>query len=176
MEIIAVLFTLISVYLTIKSNIWCWITGIIGILAYLYIFYTQQLYAQSVLQIVFIVQSIYGWIYWDFNEKIIYNWIEPKKMILHLSTILVLTIILTLFLSKGSDPQPALDILTSLLSILAMWYMSRKIIFHWIIWIITDLFLIIMFSHQNLFWSVALYFVLMVMCVNGLSTWDNSEK
>ena len=37
LEIIAMTFTLICVYLTSKQNIWCWATGIVGVIAFLII-------------------------------------------------------------------------------------------------------------------------------------------
>jgi nicotinamide mononucleotide transporter len=171
MEIIAVIFTLISVYLTIKSSIWCWSTGIIGIVAYLYIFLIQHLYSQSALQIFFIIQSIYGWYYWGKNKEVKYNWISTKKLIIDLVAVLTLLSIFTLLESKTNNPQPMLDVLTTLLSLLATWYMAKKIIFHWLIWIICDIFTVLLFMNQKLYWSAGLYTLLMIMCINGLITW-----
>ena len=171
-EIIAVLFTLISVHLTIKSNILCWPTGIIGVLAYLYIFYTQNLHFQSLLQLFFVVQSLYGWYYWDNNKKIVYNWISPLKLVDDLCGVLVLLILINILLkSKIDNPQLTLDILTTLLSLLATWYMAKKVIFHWLVWIICDIFMILLFMKQGLYWSAGLYTLLMFMCINGLVTW-----
>ena len=42
-EIIAVLFSILSVYLTAKKNPLCWPAGIVGVLAYSWIFYTDDL-------------------------------------------------------------------------------------------------------------------------------------
>ena len=53
MEIIAVIFSLICVYLTVKKNIWAWGTGLIGVIAYAFVFYDNQLYADFGLQFIF---------------------------------------------------------------------------------------------------------------------------
>lgn len=172
MEIIAVIFTLLSVYLTIRLNIWCWLTGIIGIIAYLYIFFTQHLYAQSILQLIFIIQSIYGWYYWDKYKKMVYNTLSYKRILIDLSIVIILSIIFSIFLSKTNNPQPTLDIVTTLLSLLATWYMAKKIIFNWIIWIIADIFSIILFINQGLYYSSFLYIILMIMCINGIIVWN----
>ena len=64
MEIIAVLFSLISVWLTSKDKIWCWPTGIIGVIAFACLFYTKGEWANVGLQFIFLFQSISAWINW----------------------------------------------------------------------------------------------------------------
>ena len=173
-ETLAVLFTLISVYLTIKSNILCWLFGIIGIILYLFIFFKSNLYMQSALQIIFLIQSIFGWYYWDLNKEEIYKFISGRALVIDIIVSIILISISTFFISKNNknvDPQPLLDSITTVLSILATWYMARKVIYHWIIWIIVDIFSIILFLSQHLYYSVGLYILLMFMCVNGMISW-----
>ena len=174
-EIIAVIFTLLSVYLTIKIKIINWPVGIIGILGYAILFFQQHLYAQLVLQVIFILQSIYGWIYWqrDKYNKVIF--IEPVKMIIHIIIIMILTPILSFFLKEyTNNPQPELDAVTTLLSLLATWYMAKKIIYNWLIWLLTDFFFVVMFMKQHMYWSVALYLFFIFLVIKGLIQWAKS--
>ena len=67
MEIVATIFTLLCVYWSVNKNILTWLASIIGAVAYMYIFVEQNMWAQSVLQIVFIAQSLYGWVNWSKN-------------------------------------------------------------------------------------------------------------
>src|SRR5665647_1701525 len=69
LEILAVIFTLASVYLTTKNKVSNWPIGIFGIIFYLVVFFQVYLYAQVILQIVFLLQSLYGW----------YNWAKLKN-------------------------------------------------------------------------------------------------
>jgi nicotinamide mononucleotide transporter len=172
MEIIAVIFSLWSVYLAIKVNIWTWLIGLIGILAYFIIFTENHLYAQVVLQVIFFGQSIYGWIYWYSNEKKRPSFtIKPLRLIIDLAVVGVLTPVLALILRSTNDPQPIFDAVTVLLSILATWYMIKKCIFNWLVWCIADVFFIIMFLNQKMYWSAGLYTIFALLSIKGVIQW-----
>lgn len=178
MEIIAVIFSLLSVILTIRTKVLCWPVGMVGILAYFIIFINEQLYAQAILQTIFIAQSIYGWIHWGLNtDKKPSFTITPLHLLFHLLIVWVLTLILTLILDKHTnDPQPAFDAITTLLSILATWYMIKKCSFSWLVWIIVDIFFVIMFMNQGMYWSAGLYFIFTILAIKGLIEWTKNTK
>ena len=60
-EVFAVIFLLLSVALAVKNNILTWGTGIISNVIYMYIFYNLNIFGNSFIQAVFILQSIHGW-------------------------------------------------------------------------------------------------------------------
>src|ERR1051325_9192672 len=68
-EVLAVVFSLVCVLLTIKENIWQWSVGILGVVFYLFVFYQAKLYANMGLQAVFIALQIYGWYEWLYGGK-----------------------------------------------------------------------------------------------------------
>jgi nicotinamide mononucleotide transporter len=172
MEIIAVIFSLWSVYLAIKINIWNWVVGVVGILAYMIVFTQNHLYAQAVLQVVFFGQSIYGWIYWYNNEKKHPSFtITPLRLIIDLVVVGALTPVLALILQNTNDPQPTFDAITTLLSILATWYMIKKCTFNWLVWCIADIFLVMMFINQKMYWSAGLYLIFTLLAIKGLTQW-----
>lgn len=63
-ELIATVFGVITVYLTVKQNIWLFPTGIVMVTLYIFIFYEAKLYSDMLLQIIFISMNVYGWYYW----------------------------------------------------------------------------------------------------------------
>ena len=63
-EIIAAIFGLVSVWLTVKENIWCWPTGLIMVFLYIFVFYEAHLYSDVILQVIYIFLQIYGWYIW----------------------------------------------------------------------------------------------------------------
>lgn len=176
MEIIAVIFSLLSVLLAIKIKVLNWPVGIIGILAYMVVFYNNHLYAQAALQIIFIGQSIYGWYYWNKNKTKHPSFIiTPLRLLFDLLIVWVLTLILAICLKKHTnDPQPAFDAITTTLSILATWYMTKKCNYSWLIWIIVDIFFIFMFMFQEMYWSAGLYFIFMLLSIKGLLQWTKN--
>lgn len=177
MEILAVILTLICVIITIKSHILCWPVGILASLAYMYVFYHEHFYFQFGLQIVFIGQSVYGWVYWGKNKEITITNITLQTILKPLTIILFLTIILSVVLNNKTDnPDLTLDILTTLLSLLGMWYLAIKNVFGWLVFMMADIFFIIMFMNQEMYWSTGLYLILLVLATKGLTKWTKNIK
>lgn len=172
-ESIAVIFSLLSVFLTVKNNIWCWPTGIIGIFFYSIIFYQNNLWVNMYLQFLFIIQSTIGWILWkkSIEDKIQIKWLKNDiKLIFSLSTIVISIIFLTFFESH-KDSSPYIDSITSALSISAMLLLSIKKIDNWIYWILADIIYIYLFYAQGLYLSSALYSIFLLLAVFGLINW-----
>lgn len=176
-EIIAVVFSLISIVQTIQQNYWCWITGIIGIVAYLFLFQEQKLYCQMILQIVFIIQSIYGLLNWGKtkNHLPVTTLSNTKFGWYILTTGIISFIMLGILRDNFNSSQPVLDVVTTTLSLLATWYLTKKYIDNWIIWIVTDFFFIIMFINQHLFLSAFLYFIFLLLAIKGFISWRKSS-
>ena len=170
-EIIAVIFSLISVVYTVKKNIWSWISGIIGIVFYGIIFYQTKIYSNLFLQFLFIGQSIYG----------IYNWKEntddgelkvetsKDKIKILLNTIFIFLLLRFVFRGNYKD----MDAMTTSLSIVAMYLLSKRKIENWILWIIADIIYIYMFFIQGLYLSSLLYLVFLILCIIGYKKWSN---
>lgn len=64
-ELVATTTSIICVWLTIRRHIFSWIIGIVGIIAFIYVFYEVKLYGDMFLQFVYLAQSVYGWWYWQ---------------------------------------------------------------------------------------------------------------
>src|ERR1700750_19883 len=60
----AVILSVAEVFLAKVNNIWLYPTGIAGTLIGIYVLLAAQLYAESALNVYYVVMSIYGWVYW----------------------------------------------------------------------------------------------------------------
>ena len=175
-ELIAVVLTLLSVWLISKRNIWCWPVGIIASLSYMWFFKTTSSIANMWLQLVYVSQSIYGWYFWKKkeNEKFLIS-ITPKRFIIDLSIVFLISMFLSFYLSKNTnDMQPTYDAITTLLSLLGTWYLSRKNAWGWVTFLMADVFFVSMFLSQDKYLSAFLYTFLMGMCVYGLFEWSKT--
>jgi len=175
-EIIAVLFSLISVILTVKNNIWCWSTGIIGIIFYAIIFYQNQLWGNMSLQILFISQSMLGWYNWNRPSKYPTKWLQKKNRMLIFSTTSALAILVYIFTKGLGGKMPYFDGLTTSLSIMAMMLMAYRKIDNWILWIIVDIIFIWFFYTNALYLSSVVYFIFLLLSISGLLQWKKSIK
>jgi nicotinamide mononucleotide transporter PnuC len=64
LEILATIFGLWSVICYVRESVWSWPTGLINVALYIALFWSGGLYAETGLQIIFVVLQIYGWWLW----------------------------------------------------------------------------------------------------------------
>lgn len=171
-ELISVISTLLCVWLTTKVNILSWPVGIVAIIGYSYIFYTKNLYYESALQIVFLIQSIYGWYYWKRKDNIKPHMGSIKTFLKYMFCVLILSIPMIYIMDKyTNNPDPASDTITTLLSIVGMIYLIKKDTLNWLIWTITNVFFVHLFINQQMWWSAGLYTILLALSIKGLREW-----
>lgn len=98
-EIIGAIAGLLYVYLEIVQKRSMWIVGGISALIYVTVFLDSGLYAASILQVCFLLMSIYGWILWgksgeeSDSEKV--KRLGRKKMIFSILASTLLYVIVT---------------------------------------------------------------------------------
>jgi nicotinamide mononucleotide transporter len=62
-------FGILSVYLSVKKNIWVYPAGIISTAIYIYIMFNAGYLGDMMINFYYTVMSIYGWILWSENSK-----------------------------------------------------------------------------------------------------------
>lgn len=176
LQVIALLFTLISVYLSAKRHISTWSVGIIGIISFFLLFLDEKLYFQASLQVVFLLQSLYGWYLWsksntnhDFNVKII----EKSRLYTHFFTILVVGLVVGYFMSvKTDDPLPYLDAISTAMAILATYYLGKTYIQVWFVWMIVNILIFIISLKQGMYMISYLELILFMLSWYGYINWS----
>ena len=177
LEIFATVFTLICVWLTVKRSIWCWPAGIIGVSAYFFVFFEAKLYADMGLQLIFLVQSIYGWYFWlhgkqDDEEKVPIRLLNPKERLFAGLLIAVLVAVIGTLTARLTDTDVAyLDATVASISLVANLLLARKILDNWALWIFVDVVYIGLFYYKGLYLTSALYLVFFFMATAGLLQW-----
>lgn len=165
-ELIAVIFSLISVILTIKVSKYCWYFGIIGVIFYMIVFYQSKLWGNFGLQFIFLLQNIIGIVNWNINNTKI-SYIKNKlKLIFY--TVLLYPIFY--IISKNSS-MPVCDSIITLFSIIATYLLVYKKIESWIYWLIVDIIAVYMFYKSELYLSTTLYFIFTITAIIGLINW-----
>jgi nicotinamide mononucleotide transporter len=177
MEIIATATTLLCVYWSVNKNIWSWVASIAGALAYMFIFIEQNMWSQTGLQLVFLIQSVYGWYNWSKNthdNKLKIETLRDQSLawsVVHVFSIIALWSI-CLFISLYTKSNlPYLDSILTTLSITATYYMARRILESWVFWIFVDISYVLMFLYLGLYLSACLYFILLLLAIKGFIEW-----
>ncbi len=180
-EIIAALLGIAGVYLTVRQSIWCWPVGLINVVLSLLVFFTSKLYADVVLQLFYLVMTLYGWYFWIYGGKRKFE--LPVRRITQRELLVMLLVgigasAITGFVFAGYTDAafPYWDSLLMVWGIIATWAMARKIIEHWIMWIVIDLNCSALYFCKQLYAFSPLYFIFTVLAVYGYITWKKEMK
>ena len=198
LEAIATLFGLLSVYFSIKKNIWVYPTGIISTILYVYILFNFGLLGDMMINVYYSVMSIYGWILWSKSSTdhvhVEVSWTTKKEWLLSGLLFFLSLIIVTIiyYYKPFIDNQFSMidvelglyhldwanwmDIFTTSLFLVGMWLMAKTRIENWIFWIIGDLICIPMMLYKGLGMTSVQYLFFTVMATIGYIQWKKNFK
>lgn len=180
-EIFAVLFGIISVYLSVRQNIWSWPTAIVNVTLYIIVFYEARLYADMGLQVIYIALSLYGWYEWLYGganrtELPVSRASRRLALLLPIIGIASTALLGTLLHRSTNAALPYLDSTTTSTSLIAQWMMTRKILENWLVWIAVDVVYIGMFAYKSLYLTAGLYAVFLVLSALGYRDWRRDYR
>jgi nicotinamide mononucleotide transporter len=174
-EILAVVATLASVWLSVRRNILTWPTGIVGVSAYFVVFLRERLYADMSLQVLFFVQCSYGWWAWRRSERRaeppIRRLTARGRVAVVVATAAVAWSVGTLLDRHTNASAPYWDATASVLSITANQLLARRLLENWVLWIVADAIYVGIFVWKSLYLSAALYALFLAMVIAGLRRW-----
>ncbi|KQS92604.1 nicotinamide riboside transporter PnuC [Chryseobacterium sp. Leaf394] len=198
LESIACILGIVSVYLSVKKNIWLYPTGIISTVIYVYILFNFGLLGDCLINVYYTVMSIYGWILWSKNSDDHIHVVVQKatkrdwlySVILFAVSMLLVTavyyykpLIDNNFSSDGIrfglyhlDWGNWLDVVTTSVFLIGMWLMAKRRVESWYFWILGDLICIPMMLYKELGITSVQYLVFTFMAINGLIAWNKSLK
>jgi nicotinamide mononucleotide transporter len=180
-EIFAVLFGIISVYLSVRQHIWSWPTAIVNVTLYIIVFYEARLYADMGLQVIYIALSLYGWYQWLYGgahrtELAVSRASRRLALVLPIIGVASTALLGTLLHRSTNAALPYLDSTTTSTSLIAQWMMTRKILENWLVWIAVDVVYIGMFAYKALYLTAGLYAIFLVLSAIGYRDWRRDYR
>jgi nicotinamide mononucleotide transporter len=176
-EISIFIFGVLSVYFAKKENILVYPTGIICTILSVYIMYNAKYYADMSINVYYSIMSVYGWFQWKkiTNGEVlsISRTSEREKIIglgLFLITGLICVLIYTFFDYK-LQLNNYLDVFTTSLFFTAMWYMARKKIENWTLWIVGNTFAVYIFFDRQLYIIAIQYIIFTILAISAYIEW-----
>jgi nicotinamide mononucleotide transporter len=180
-EVLAVVFGIVSVYLSTREHIWSWPTALVNVALYFVVFYETKLYADMGLQVVYFGLSLYGWYEWLYGGE---NRTElhvsrtsfrlgVRLLLIGIATAAVLGTILARFTDAA---LPYVDSATTSTSLVAQWMMTRKIVENWAVWMAVDVVYVGMFIFKHLYLTAGLYSVFFVLAAMGYVQWKRTHE
>lgn len=181
-EVLATLTGIIYLIYSVRGSILLWFFGIITSSLYVFVFFKAKIYADMSINIYYVFISIYGWFHWNWgkheNQKELPVSRIGRRQIVYLSIITIaLFVFIAFILEIFTDSDIAiLDAVTTSASITATWMLARKILEHWLIWIVVDALSIGLYIYKGLYPTVILFILYTSLALLGYIEWKKKWK
>lgn len=179
-EWLAMLCSILYVFLAAKGNVWCWLAGFISCLLFTFVFLYQQVYSQIVLNILYMLMAIFGWIMWmeprrDGQASVYVLW-SPKLHLLVNAVLLVVGYLMFLLVPPWFTQQASyLEFVLVLVSIFATVTTIYRVVESWIYWLLLDLLGVYLYWQAGS--TTLVYFVIhSVLAIYGLGQWRRFRR
>jgi len=186
LEIIAVVFGILSVWFSKKNNILVYPTGMISTSIFTYLLFKWSLLGDMMINAYYFMMSIYGWYIWTRKVNNIVTPISkvssPEKIISLIIFFFSLSFVYGIYnyFDKWGSYTSYIDNFTTAIFFVAMWLMANRKIESWIFWIIGNIISIPLYFYKGLTFTSIQYIIFTVIAISGYYTWkkilDNSNQ
>lgn len=186
LEGLAVLLGLAYVLLAAKESLWCWPAALLSSGIYCYLCLNAQLYAETGLQVFYLIMAIAGWWSWTGRKKNLSGTTEESLSIRQwpLKThilIILLNTIGTLLLGWALDiyteaANPFLDSFTTVFSLFTTWMVTRKVLENWLYWIVIDAASVYLYASRDLYLTALLFILYTFIAIAGYWKWHKNYR
>ena len=179
LQIVGTTFGLLYLWLEYRANIWVWVVGAIMPMVHGVLYLTNGIYADAAMQLYYVAAGIYGLVVWSRRPKhkddgkIKHT---PLRWVLPLVAVYaVLHVALYFGLAEFTDSRvPFLDSMSTALSIVAMWMLSRKLVEQWLVWLVVDAISVGLYLYKGIPITAALYGLYCILALAGYMRWRRS--
>jgi nicotinamide mononucleotide transporter len=178
LEIIAILFSIVSVIYSLKNKVWVFPTGIISTALYVYLLFTWGLLGDMIVNIYYFIMSAYGWYIW--TKKVDDTSVTPishttKKehvstIFIFIGTLLFILSIYTVF-DKWKDWTAYVDTFTTGVFFVGMWLMAKRKIENWLYLLLGNIISVPLYFYKGYTLSSFLYIAFSILAVFGYLEW-----
>ena len=181
LEIIAVLFGLVSVIFATKNNILVYPTGIISTIIFVYLLDKWGLVGDMLINAYYTTMSIYGWYIWtrksEGESEFPISKVTAKEIyygiVIFLITIVFVVVVYKYF-DKFTDWTNYVDTFTTGIFFVGMWLMAKRKIENWILWIIGDLISVPLYFYKGYTFTSIQFAIFTIIAIYGYLEWKKN--
>lgn len=168
---------ILCVWLAAKNNILNWPIAIVSVTIYIFIFFESKLYADMGLQVYFLLTNLYGWYYWrqhknNPEKQQPIGIITQKEAFLSVTAVIVFTVVLGFLLHKNTDAAfPFTDSFCTACSLVAQFFLARRVLQNWLIWIFVDIIYVGIYFSKELYATGLMYALYIIIATFGYLDW-----
>ncbi len=181
LEIVAVLFGLISVLFAKKNNILVYPTGIISTLIFVYLLNKWGLIGDMLINGYYTTMSVYGWYIWtrktnnkpDFPISRMSVKEYYQATIIFILTILFVVVVYKYF-NKFTHWTAYIDTFTSGVFFVGMWLMAKRKIENWLLWIVGDIVSVPLYFYKGYTFTSLQYIIFTIIAIYAYLEWKKN--
>ena len=177
LEITAVVATFLAIWLTAKRWMLCWPINLLACALYFKLFLDVRLYADMVLQALFGIGILYGWIAWgvggkDGSGEVVVKALPSWQAMAGLAVGAIGGLAIGWFTSRYTNAAlPWMDSSLSSFSLVAQYWTAQRHRASWLLWIAIDTLYVGMFVLKGLIPTAVLYAGMVALAVIGYRRW-----
>lgn len=178
LELTAILFGLLSVWMSKKNNILVFPTGLINTSIYVFLLWKWSLLGDMMINAYYVVMSIYGWYIWSRKKEnqveypiATITFEEKKRAILLFVATLIFVVLVYLFFNKFTNWMSYLDTFITGIFFVGMWLMAKRKIENWIFWIIGNIISIPLYFAKGYTFTSLQYLLFTIIAYYGYLEW-----
>lgn len=185
LEIVAVVVSFAGIWLTATRRMLCWPVNLVACALYFALFLDVRLYADMMLQAVFGIAVIYGWISWARGRTgdnstgggdVVVIPLAPAHAVAGLAAGAVGAVAIGWFTSHYTNAAlPWIDATLSSFSLVAQYWTARRHAASWLLWIVVDILYVGLFVAKDLMLTAGLYAAMVALAVIGFRRWRRAE-
>jgi len=182
LEIVAVIVSVLAVWLTTRRQPLCWPVGLVSVILYAKVFFDAKLYSDLLLQGFFAVMIVYGWVGWRRNARatdgaVAVGRVSPHDWVIGFAAGGLGTVLLGAVMAYFTDAAvPWLDAGLTSFSLVAQYWTARRWIENWWVWIAVDVIYTGLFLYKELYLTAGLYAFFIGLAVRGLWSWSAARS
>ena len=178
LELTAILFGLLSVWMSKKNNILVFPTGLINTSIYVFLLWKWSLLGDMMINAYYFIMSLYGWYIWSRKKgnEVEYpiatiNNEEKKRAILLFVATIIFVVLVYLFFNKFTNWMSYLDTFITGIFFVGMWLMAKRKIENWIFWIIGNIISIPLYFAKGYTFTSLQYLIFTIIAYYGYLEW-----
>lgn len=175
LEAIGTAFAVVQVLLARQNNVQNYLFGIVSILIGMWVLYSSRLYADILLNLYYLVMSIYGWLFWNFGKQKESSPITYSNADEHLTAagiVLGCFALMSYWLSSHTNSDvPYWDAIVSAFAWAGMWLMAKRKMENWIYLNISNIIAVPLLFHKGLYIYAGLTIFLFIVGTSGYFKW-----
>lgn len=175
---------LINITLLVFRSQWNFAFAILSVALYVLIFFESRLYAESGLQVFFILANVWGWTLWHkaarqgtSDARVDVRWLDWNSRAVWLVVTAAISLNLGWLMHRYTNAaMPFADSAIAGASVAAQILLGYRRIENWVIWIAVDVAAVLLYINRGLYPTAGLYGGMLVMSLFGLKEWIEAER